>query len=38
VDKAEALAAASVGSIEKDWFVDWLWTKLQTDFGFHRPH
>jgi spermidine synthase len=37
VDKAEALAAATVGSIEKDWFVDWLWTKLQTDFGFHPP-
>jgi hypothetical protein len=37
VDKAEALAAATVGAIEKDWFVDWLWTKLQTDFGFHPP-
>ena len=38
VEKAEALAAAIVGSIEKDWFVDWLWAKLQTDFGFHPPH
>jgi spermidine synthase len=37
VDKAEALAGATAGSIEKDWFVDWLWAKLQTDFRFHPP-
>lgn len=37
LDKAEALAAASTASIEKDWFVDWLWKKLQSDFGFHPP-
>jgi hypothetical protein len=38
VDKAEALAAAEKGSIEKDWFVDWLWGDLQAEFGFHPPH
>ena len=37
VDKAEALAATNANSIKKDWFVDWLWGKLQTDFGFHPP-
>jgi hypothetical protein len=37
VDKAEALAAAKNGSIEKDWFVDWLWGDLQAEFGFHPP-
>jgi hypothetical protein len=37
VHKAEALAAANVGSIKKNWFVDWLWEKLETDFGFRRP-
>jgi len=37
LEKAEALAAASTASIEKDWFVDWLWKKLQSDFGFHPP-
>jgi spermidine synthase len=37
VDKAEALAATNAGSIRKDWFVDWLWVKLQSDFGFHPP-
>jgi spermidine synthase len=37
VDKAEALAAKNAGSIEKDWFVDWLWGKLENDFGFHAP-
>ncbi len=37
VDKAEALAAASASSIQKDSFVDWLWRKLETDFGFHPP-
>jgi spermidine synthase len=37
VDKAEALAATNVRVIPKDWFVDWLWQKLQTDFGFRPP-
>jgi spermidine synthase len=37
VEKADGLAAANVGSIQKDWFVDWLWQKLQTDFGFRPP-
>lgn len=35
VQKAEALANA--GSIKRNWFVDWLWEKLETDFGFHPP-
>src|SRR5207248_2844423 len=37
VDKAEALASAESGSIEKDWFVGWLWGDLQAEFGFHPP-
>jgi spermidine synthase len=37
VDKAEALAAKNAGTIKKDWFVDWLWKKLENDFGFHAP-
>jgi spermidine synthase len=37
VDQAEALAAANAASIQKDWFVDWLWSKLQRDFGFRPP-
>jgi hypothetical protein len=37
VEKAEAFAAANLGSVKKDWFVDWLWKKLQDDFGFHPP-
>jgi len=24
-------------AIKKDWFVDWLWGKLEADFGFHPP-
>ena len=36
VDKAEAVAAAENGSIEKEWFVDWLRGDLQAEFGF-RP-
>ncbi len=38
VDKAEALAANNARSIEKDSFVNWLWEKLETDFGFHPPN
>jgi len=37
VEKAETLVAENAASITKDWFVDWLWEKLQTDFGFHPP-
>jgi hypothetical protein len=37
VDKAEALANAQARSIQKDWFVDWLWGELQAEFGFRPP-
>jgi hypothetical protein len=37
VDQAEALAAAEASSIEKDWFVKWLWGDLQAEFGFRPP-
>ena len=37
VEKAERLVADNAASIKKDWFIDWLWEKLQTDFGFHPP-
>ena len=37
VEKAEALAAAQAGSIQKDWFVDWLWGELRAEFGFRPP-
>jgi hypothetical protein len=37
VQKAEALAVANTSSIKRNWFVDWLWGKLETDFGFHPP-
>jgi hypothetical protein len=37
VGKAEALAANNARAIKKDGLVDWLWGKLQTDFGFHPP-
>jgi hypothetical protein len=37
VDKAEGFAASNAAAIKKDSFVDWLWAKLQTDFGFHPP-
>jgi spermidine synthase len=37
VEKAEALANAEAGSIHKDWFVKWLWDKLQAEFGFRPP-
>jgi spermidine synthase len=38
VHKAEALVAENAASITKDWFVDWLWAKLDNDFGFHPPN
>jgi hypothetical protein len=37
VEKAETLVADNSARINKDWFVDWLWEKLKTDFGFHPP-
>jgi spermidine synthase len=37
VDRAEALAAANSALINKDSSADWLWKKLETDFGFHPP-
>jgi hypothetical protein len=37
LDKAEALAATNAAAIKKDSFVDWLWAKLQSEFGFHPP-
>jgi hypothetical protein len=37
VDKAEALAATNSALINKDSSADWLWKKLETDFGFHPP-
>ena len=37
VEKAETLVTDNAAGIKKDWFVDWLWEKLQTDFGFHPP-
>jgi len=37
VDKAERLAATNAAAIKKDSLVDWLWTKLQSEFGFHPP-
>jgi spermidine synthase len=37
VDKAETLATANVASIKNNQLVDWLWPKLQSEFGFHPP-
>ncbi len=37
VDKAEALVADNAGSIKRDRSIDWLWAKLETDFGFRPP-
>jgi spermidine synthase len=38
VDKAEALVAANSALINKDSSADWLWKKLESDFGFHLPY
>jgi spermidine synthase len=38
VDKAEALVANNADSINNDQSLDWLWGKLENDFGFHPPH
>ena len=37
VEKAETLVGENAVLIKKDRFVDWLWEKLRTDFGFHPP-
>jgi spermidine synthase len=37
VGKAETLIADNAAGIKEDRFVDWLWEKLHTDFGFHPP-
>jgi spermidine synthase len=37
VDKAEALIASNGAALKKDSFSDWLWDKLEKDFGFHPP-
>jgi hypothetical protein len=37
VAKAEEFAAANSAVIDKDPLADWLWKKLETDFGFHPP-
>lgn len=37
VEQAETLVRERAGSIEKDWFVTWLWGELQAEFGFHPP-
>ncbi|MGB9473939.1 MAG: hypothetical protein WCE87_02595 [Candidatus Udaeobacter sp.] len=38
VAKAEALVAANSALINKDSSADWLWKKLESDFGFHLPN
>jgi len=37
VEKAEAFATTNTAAIKRDSFVDWLWGKLQSEFGFHPP-
>ena len=37
VEKAESLVAGNAGSIKRDQSIDWLWAKLETDFGFRPP-
>jgi spermidine synthase len=37
VTKAESLAATNVPAIKKNSLADWLWGKLQSEFGFHPP-
>jgi spermidine synthase len=38
VEKGQALIAANLSSIKRDWTVDWLWKKLRADFGFQPPY
>jgi spermidine synthase len=37
VGKAETLVTDNAANIKKDESADWLWKKLQADFGFHPP-
>jgi thioredoxin-like negative regulator of GroEL len=37
VEKAETLINDNAANIKKDELADWLWKKLQDDFGFHPP-
>ena len=37
VDKADALAASNPTALKKNGAIDWLWGKLQGEFGFHPP-
>ena len=37
VDKAETLAASNAAAVKKNSVIDWLWGKLQSEFGFHPP-
>ncbi len=37
VDKGEALAASNPAARKKNNVTDWLWGKLQSEFGFHPP-
>jgi hypothetical protein len=37
VDKAEAFAVTNAHAIKKERSVDWLWKKLESEFGFHPP-
>ena len=37
VQKAETLIATNAAVIKKGPFADWLWEKLEKDFGFHPP-
>src|SRR5436309_15586519 len=36
VEEAETLVATNAATIKKDWFVDWLWAKLKTEFEIGR--
>ena len=38
VEKAETLAAAESSSLAKNPVVEWLWGKLQAEFGFRPPN
>ena len=37
VEKAEQLAATNAAALQTDALAEWLWQKLQNDFGFHPP-
>ena len=38
VSGAELLASTEAASLRKDSFTDWLWKKLQAEFGFRPPN